>query len=360
MEGTLPNAREQLLTSLRGSSAVIPDLRRLLHQYPFEVHPEVERLEEDVHRTLEMIFPNPKDEERLLKMKSDRYSLFGASWWPYPSYEGLHVITHLMLWAFCWDDELDSPEFSSMIYDEASSTKFREETISYIEASLSQQKDCDLVQISTNPLIVNFNPIAQAVLRDYSANQIQTLLHELRRYIQTTREEQMSHIENRITPAEGYIRRRMGTSAVWMCLAMHEYALGIELPRDVMQSSSMQTIWHETNMIIALTNDILSLKKEVDQSVVDTLVPILFLEHGSLQAAIDHAISMVQSSIERLDLAEKELLERYSSSATLTKNLELFIRSCKYACTGSLNWSLQTKRYNVNVDPTSGAIHITL
>ncbi|KAI1734371.1 isoprenoid synthase domain-containing protein [Xylaria scruposa] len=389
MEGTLPNARERLLTSLRGSSAVIPDIQRVLHQYPFKVHPQVERLEEDVHKELEMTFRDPKDEKRLWKMKSARFSFLCASWWPYSSYECLRVMTHLVLWLFYWDDELDSSEFSSIIYDEASSTKFREETISYIEASLSRQTDCDLAQISTNPLIVNLNQILPAVQRDYSASeqlpsrffrstyiitstnsssslnnqltdQIEALLHELRRYVRMTREEQMSQIENRITSAEGYIRRRMGTSAVCVILALHEYALGIELPRDVMQSSSMQTIWHETNMIVSIMNDMLSLKKEVDLCHVDTLVPILFLEHGSLQTAIDRVISMVQSSMKRLDCAEKELLRCYASSATLTRDLQLFIRNCKHTCTGNLNWTLQSKRYNLNVDSTSGAVHITL
>ncbi|KAI4254601.1 MAG: hypothetical protein L6R42_007129 [Xanthoria sp. 1 TBL-2021] len=48
-----------------------------------------------------------------------------------------------------------------------------------------------------------------------------------------------------------YHQRRMGSSAVRICLAITEYCFGIEIPRSVMNDNDMDTIWNETNVIIS-------------------------------------------------------------------------------------------------------------
>ncbi|KAI0380854.1 terpenoid synthase [Hypomontagnella monticulosa] len=332
------DVRRRLLTSIQGTPIVIPDFQELMDHYPFEVHPEVDRLDDDVEKSLELIFPDPKDQDRLRKMKLARHAFLGASWWPYPSFEALCIATHLGVWLFSWDDEIDSQEYSSMMQDADKSREFRSETIAYIQASLSPNKIPKPSEISTNPLITGFNRIAEAVVDTYDASQTETLLRELKRYIQMTEEEQTLKLKDYIPTIEEYLRCRMGTSAVGPSIAIHEYALGMRIPQDVMQSELMQRIWHETNMIISVTNDVFSLKKEIDQGEVDSLVPLLFLEQGSVQSAVDQATDIVRSSIQRLDAAEQEILERYSSMPALHSEIAEFIKSCKFACTGNLNW----------------------
>lgn len=47
--GSLPvNAREELVASLEGQKALIPDLRPLLSHWPQKANPHEERLEKDV------------------------------------------------------------------------------------------------------------------------------------------------------------------------------------------------------------------------------------------------------------------------------------------------------------------------
>ena len=47
--------REQLVTLLRGSSVTIPDMQDLMHHWPQGIHPEIEKLEEYVQKTLEWL-----------------------------------------------------------------------------------------------------------------------------------------------------------------------------------------------------------------------------------------------------------------------------------------------------------------
>lgn len=71
---------------------------------------------------------------------------------------------------------------------------------------------------------------------------------------------------------------------------------------------------------------------------VDSVVPLLSLKTGSIQAAVNEASKMVENSIRQLDDAERQILDRYSGEPLSHDQLKSFITSCKYACTGNLNW----------------------
>jgi hypothetical protein len=47
-------SRPELLSSLVGSSAVLPDMQTLLRDWPRSVNPEIDRLHKDVEKYLEM------------------------------------------------------------------------------------------------------------------------------------------------------------------------------------------------------------------------------------------------------------------------------------------------------------------
>lgn len=64
--------------------------------------------------------------------------------------------------------ETDSHEFSTMINDYEKSSAFRKETIRYIQAVLTKSDDIPLSHISTNPIITNFEHVAEAILKRYS------------------------------------------------------------------------------------------------------------------------------------------------------------------------------------------------
>lgn len=68
------------------------------------------------------------------------------------------------------------------------------------------------------------------------------------------------------------------------------------------------------------------------------MIPLLALRLGSVQKAIDRAVEMVHASIQRLEAAEKELLDRYSADQKVCADIRKFVDGSKYACTANLNW----------------------
>lgn len=121
-------SRPELLSSLVGSSAVLPDMQTLLRDWPRSVNPEIDRLHKDVEKYLEMytlpsiewlpltlcssLFPPGR---RLQKMKAANAALFGSLWWPYASFETLRIATYLSIWVSIQGRVLDESLADSIV-----------------------------------------------------------------------------------------------------------------------------------------------------------------------------------------------------------------------------------------------------
>ncbi|CAG8949918.1 hypothetical protein HYFRA_00004248 [Hymenoscyphus fraxineus] len=348
--------RQKLLASLQGATVTIPNLRGLFNNWPQDVNPEVERLDEDVQRKLEELF---SQEKRLRKMKAAKAALFGASWWPYADFDTLRVATYLSIWLFAWDDETDSCEFSTLCTDLEKATQFRAETLNYIRNVLEPAKNTQHSLLASNNIISMFGEIGDPVFKASTTAQAYSFLNELEFFVNMTDVEQRCQMSE-LPSVEEYQKRRMGSSAVGVCLAITEYCYGMEIPEHVMRGEKMRLLWDETNIIISTSNDILSIKKEIAQEQVDTLIPLLTQRHGSPQAAIDAAFEILSASVKSFEAVSKDLYAQYSEDQYLLLKLEKFIRGCRYACTGNLNWSLCSGRYALGDDSANETFQVTL
>ncbi|KAF2630913.1 terpenoid synthase [Macroventuria anomochaeta] len=347
--------RELLLESLKGMTLAIPDLKAMIAHWPASVNLHKNLLRDEVHERFERLFPPGK---RLQKMKLADAALFGSSWWPYASFEDLCVVTHLSTWLFAWDDELDSAEYSNLINDMDQATTFREYTIRYIRACLNQDYGEPIALDS--PIITDITRVCEAVRQGYPPEKTQIFLNELVYFVESCQLEQQNQVEGHLPTAQEYLQRRMGSGAVRVCLALSEFACRIVLPSEIMADPDMTTIWDATNIVICIMNDILSFKKELAQGQVDSILPVLFAEHGSMDTAMSIAASLIVQSIRSVDDAAERLLQRHGEDLILRRDLGDFIDSCKYACTGNLNWSLVSGRFQICQTTTTDGILVTL
>lgn len=115
-------------------------------------------------------------------------------------------------------------------------------------------------------------------------------------------------------------------------------------------------------MIIWIVNDMLSIKKEIAQDETDSLIPILVGQGNDLQAAMDLAFEMVQSAKRALDAAAFKLQEKVKVShcERVCNDAEKFVESCRMACTGSTNWSIESGRYKIGVPSLKGGVVLCL
>ncbi|KAI1337117.1 isoprenoid synthase domain-containing protein [Xylariaceae sp. FL0016] len=341
------NPRDALLARLKGQPAHIPDLKPIFADWRGISHRHislwVDQLREKVKTRLQGFNFHQAKQERL---EAADFGLFTALWWPDASLEKLQILAYLVIWLFTWDDEIDEPTGSySEDFDGAQT--YREHTLRFVGSSLGLRAvEADFHPL--NPIVQSFDVIGSALRSAYDVDQRRRFYDEIARFMLASEEEQKGRLRGQIPTLEGYWQFRLGTSAVYIGTAAGEYSISSHLPAELMHSKPMQAIWDETNVIISITNDLLSLRKEMKLGCIDSIVPLIFATTSDVRRAMDEAVDALRRSKYRFDEAAKDLLDGISEDDLLQERVESFIEVQRSNCVGNLMWSLETQRYSMS------------
>jgi Terpene synthase family 2, C-terminal metal binding len=122
-------------------------------------------------------------------------------------------------------------------------------------------------------------------------------------------------------------------------LCLNEYCNQPNLPTHIMQDEDMAALRNLTNANICSVNDLLSVKVEVAQCSIQSLIPILYTILGFVQAAADQVMETVRSTIREFDVTASWLQQRFDNEVPeVVTALRRFVAGCQYCCTGNLNW----------------------
>ncbi|KAL9090100.1 MAG: hypothetical protein Q9159_002165 [Coniocarpon cinnabarinum] len=154
------------------------------------------------------------------------------------------------------------------------------------------------------------------------------LLQEIKYFMTKSKVEQSQALSGKITTFYGYWSFRMGTSAVRIALALNEYEL--ETPKD------------------GDVNDIFSLRKELAEDAVDSIIPIFFASTGNAQESADIAMKLISHYVNEFEAAASDLLKSCEKDVETVQNVRRFIEGCRSYCTGNLEWSFLTGRYGAS------------
>ncbi|KAF4831147.1 Pristinol synthase [Colletotrichum tropicale] len=330
--------RQELLEQLRGQELRIPDLGIMFKHWPMDVNIQLESIRASVPNRISSLTESAQKQRLLTKIDP---GLFSSIWWPGATLAGGDILSCLALWLFIWDDEVDA-EVGDLSSDFQAAQTFRRDTIEYVRYCLGlDEVGCVTREPPKSKIIAFFKVIGDASCQAYGAEQKRRLSPDL-------------------PSLEEYVETRMGTSAVNVTSFFNEYAYRVSLPIKVLTDLYMKVVWDKTNIIIWATNDLLSLKKEMGQKTVDSIVPLLFREFGSLGLAVSMVVETIEKAVEDFDYAAYILTERYSGDKSLIGNLKTYINACRLNCTGNLNWSLQTGRYGVSKHTIAGGVMMRL
>ncbi|KAK2595981.1 hypothetical protein N8I77_013493 [Diaporthe amygdali] len=251
-------------------------------------------------------------------------------------------------------------EVGDLAGDFEAAQTFRHETIKYIRYCLKLSEDEVKSPVPPNEIIAFFKVIGDAACEVYDRNHREILLSEFQFFMDTSEAEQRIRLSSELPSTKEYTRTRMGTSAVNVTTFFNEYAYGTSIPVNVLNDPDMKVLWDQTNIIIWATNDLLSLKKEVAQQTVDSLVPLLYHKHGNLDLAVSLVVETIENAVKDFDCAAEALARKFSADRELMPKLETYINACRLNCTGNLNWSLQTGRYGVSQHNIAGGVTLKL
>ncbi|TQN63795.1 (+)-eremophilene synthase [Colletotrichum shisoi] len=260
---------------------------------------------------------------------------------------------------FLWDDEIDT-ETGRLAGDMEAAKLYRQETIEYVHRCLGLSGDARQHSTPANEIIAFFKIIGDAVCEAYDLEHRELLFGEIEFFMETSEVEQRRRLSSELPTTEEYLATRMGTGAVNVCTILSEAAYGISIPVGVLRDAHMKVVWDQTNILVCVVNDLLSLKKEIDQQSVESIVPLLYSNVGSLAASVSMVIEIIEKSIKEFDSAAVLLLSKFADDEALVSDLEIYTDACRLNCTGNLNWSLQTGRYGVSQQTITGGVTMRL
>ncbi|KAL8920047.1 MAG: hypothetical protein Q9172_004677 [Xanthocarpia lactea] len=218
-----------------------------------------------------------------------------------------------------------------------------------------------------------------------------------------SRLEQALRLRGTIPTVEEFWSYRLGSSAVHITLAMNEFAFNNKsLPTSVIEQEDMTLLWEYTNIIISITNDILSLKKEIvgttrlpavprqpvngsgpqARGSIGSIIPLEYVQSRNARAAVDKTALLLAKAIDAFQHTAQQLLQRSAEklNGEQARAVGDIVKGCQFYSTGNLAWrygivivenfdysaliiakfSLATRRYGIYEHDLSKRVCVTL
>ncbi|KAJ7131398.1 isoprenoid synthase domain-containing protein [Mycena epipterygia] len=150
---------------------------------------------------------------------------------------------------------------------------------------------------------------------------------------------QTSHrINGNTSTVEEFIQIRRNSSGLKLVFAFIEYAMGLDIPDEIHNDSSMIAVVQAAADIVAWNNDLCSFNNEQSHGDSQNIVYCAFVEKNStLQAAIDFVANMVRTRINDF-LLLKKVVPSFG-----IPDVEKYLQGLEYWISGSMHWYYHSK-----------------
>ncbi|KAH6983187.1 isoprenoid synthase domain-containing protein [Ilyonectria sp. MPI-CAGE-AT-0026] len=384
MENKLEKA-EALRNQLRGQTMKLPDLASWFSEWPSDASEHQEELRLFIDKQAESVID---DERKIRGVKKCNFAWFTALWYRETGWTDLQTAALFVLWIFVWDDEIDTGE-SAYSTDLNLARTYRQQSLDFARWCLDQQES------NLPPILAKF-PVVSRIYKGFlrffclgtadekptcsvasmklfqewaftlrthmDADQLSRLFKEVERYITQCGMEQEERSAGKVPTPDEYMEMRMGTSGVYIACAFHEYFIKSHLPRWLMNSTEMTNLWRLTNILLVLINDILSLKKEIVEGNIISIIPVKFHANGNsgLDQVVEEALNDIRLEMKAFDETASSL-NKLTSDGPFNKQTMQFVSYCRRSVTGTLTFTMRSDRYRVNeYIREDGSMHIVL
>ncbi|UQC83227.1 terpene synthase family protein [Colletotrichum lupini] len=336
--------REKMLLQLHGQKIRIPDLGRLMEDWPRDQNPHLNAVDSKILQIIESHAVNDAVRGRLTKAMLSKQL---TGWYPYASCDRIEALTSFQAWMFIVDDMLDQYSLIHK-FDFASLHVLLADCRDFIDRSLGLLTICTSEtgqpQYRDYDAVVSFAEYAEAVMKANGDNYSyrQRIAKEATATLDGYRQEAVNRYAGRATSLQEYLGYREASSCIMQVAVNLEFANGISLPEEVMASPEMRELYRAAVAIVWIVNDIVSLRKELREGFVENLV--VLLANGDAQKGLDGAVTRLEHEVSALNDAVKASARRFDDTP-YKNHVTLLAKNCKNMCMANWLWSMKTPRY---------------
>ncbi|KAH8151512.1 uncharacterized protein LAJ45_04133 [Morchella importuna] len=277
-----------------------------------------------------------QDEAFFKKTAAAKFGLVAQFLYPDGDEEALATIACFYAWVWAWDDVFDTQ------FEGVDSMQIREETTLNFEYLLADPPGPKPSVVS--PLNSSFSWFAGRIKKKMCKEPRERLLRDLKEFVHNVTSWYGRQDDNVPTLSEYYVMRRECVG-VAPTIDLIEYCYGLDIPPTMVGHRAFQQILEKTRDIVMISNDMVSLARELRAGHVDNIVSVLAYHEGmSPQEAMDHAAVLLRQAHADFESAERDL-PLPSGNDTSDEELRKFVLGCKDVCAGLMKWSNYTGRY---------------
>jgi hypothetical protein len=342
------------LDSLRGQTLSVPDLSPVYAEWRHGVSPHYARLAEVMTEQIR----NYTDDERVVRrLEATDFALLTSMCYPDAEWPQLKLMGQFLLWLFVWDDEVDKAidaceaDYAS---DLAMADEYRKLSLRYVNKKLGGSPEADAV----NGSLPDTLPAACTMFGDFSASLVESAAQidmerfgrDLQYFVESNREEQLCRMRGELPTVDHYWSFRHGTGAMDALNTLTEFAANTHLPKDLAWGEEVYTMRLEISRNVILMNDMLSLKKEIEDATPTNIVAVLMHHRStSLAKTIDEVVAQLKTTKRLFDGATQSLRAKCAARCPdKLAEVERFIGVFETFQTGLYKWSLGSPRYRIS------------
>ncbi|KAF2468385.1 terpenoid synthase [Lindgomyces ingoldianus] len=339
---------EPLFEDLEGVVLVVPAISTLCPDWPLGINPHLESIQEEFFNWVNHWFKEERIRKKIAELNAPG---FAAMNYPGAAREQLLTMAKLIAWYFPWDDAIDD---GSLYHMPEAIMRYRDETIALVEQSLSWNHEPQ-EKPHPNPAIQSFWDLGvdiRARGTHASTNFGGTLeANEQFRWAQCAfiTSSVQGQVDRELTEpvlVEQYLTRREKNIAVFPLLSLIYYNYQLAIPQEFSfkENKHMNLMWRLLARMGIISNDMLSLRREIMHGQFESLIPLL-MYHNNLQAQEAMAIAgdMLHECYIKFNEVEVELYKEIPVDFQTTMNR--YVKACKDLIVCNLHWSYGLKRY---------------
>ncbi|KAN0073168.1 Isoprenoid synthase domain containing protein [Elaphomyces granulatus] len=332
----------QFRDSLKGQQVTIPSLYSLFPEWNNKLHKDYQRARDEVL--------NPwlkhwvKDAAKCRKLQMAELGVFAAVICADASFEKLCTAAKYWAWIFIWDDIFDC---GSLSYDADGLGKYRQKSLEYFKYTLGGQgprPDLTGFDKELQNALLCWDEVGVHIRQACSSSVLEIMLDRMLSYVASMDTVNSIWKEGNVPSVEEYWTRRELTAAVYPIIMIIPFIYDLNISKEDVDEDNMKSLWKHTSYLAHITNDMFSMRKEVDDEQIENLVPILMLQQGiSCNDAMQLSYTLAQAEADRFRTTEG-LLRNDKCDGT-NSAVPIFISSCKDVVMGLVHWSYSGDRY---------------
>lgn len=366
-----PLSQKAIVNALRGQTLRLPDLNSLFRSWP-DHKPKLNRHHAHVKPIVDQALDRMAIKYPLIaRRKTDDIASFACLWYPQARKQEIEALALYSAWLVCWDDAVDANE-GDLAADFARAKHWRQQTMKMVDDALGLDGK-RVSETDSDPINDVFREFGSRIALTTTRGYRQVLRDEIQLFVDSCAAEQQLRLAGRVPDYESYMKLRIGTVGGRMLCSLVQYATHDTIPPTPRTSSEIDRLWTQVCVLLSLSNDLLSLKKELQTDCVINAVAATMEPGMTLDMVVAELEARMRVAVKEFDDAASELIQKANSSPYA----ERYINGCRCIVTGTLEFTwvkhpkplstiltpcrLRSPRYNIlKLIQDDGSLKITL